>query len=301
MKKSDRNALAVFPLVVLVGAAVAVAGGQGGATAGGIPVFALAVALAFVIQWLAFIPAYLLQNEGFFDLTGSITYITVTIVAVLLGPAADARSLLLLALVVIWAARLGSYLFRRIRKAGKDARFDAIKPSFIRFLNTWTLQGLWVSLTLAAALAAITTDQRKGLGVVAIVGLLVWAAGFAIEATADFQKSRFRADPANRGAFIHSGLWAWSRHPNYFGEIVLWIGVAVIAVPVLQGWQYVTLISPLFVILLLTRVSGVPLLEKRADEKWGGQDDYEAYKARTSVLVPLPPAITARRGGGRSG
>ena len=297
MKKSDRNALVVFPLVVLVGAAVAVAGGQGGATAAGIPVFALCVALAFVIQWLAFIPAYLLQNEGFFDLTGSITYITVTIVAVLLGPAADARSLLLLALVVIWAARLGSYLFRRIRKAGKDARFDAIKPSFIRFLNTWTLQGLWVSLTLAAALAAITTDQRKRLGVVAIVGLLVWAAGFAIEATADFQKSRFRADPANRGAFIHSGLWAWSRHPNYFGEIVLWIGVAVIAVPVLQGWQYVTLISPLFVILLLTRVSGVPLLEKRADEKWGGQDEYEAYKKRTSVLVPLPPLDSSRRRG----
>ncbi|MEI6448734.1 MAG: DUF1295 domain-containing protein [Actinomycetes bacterium] len=297
MKKSDRNALVVFPLVVLVGAAVAVAGGQGGATAAGIPVFALCVALAFVIQWLAFIPAYLLQNEGWFDLTGSVTYITVTVVAVALGPTPDARSLLLLALVVIWAARLGSYLFRRIRKAGKDARFDAIKPSFIRFLNTWTLQGLWVSLTLAAALAAITTDQRKRLGVVAIVGLLVWAAGFAIEATADFQKSRFRADPANRGAFIHSGLWAWSRHPNYFGEIVLWIGVAVIAVPVLQGWQYVTLISPLFVILLLTRVSGVPLLEKRADEKWGGQDEYEAYKKRTSVLVPLPPLDSSRRRG----
>ena len=126
-------------------------------------------------------------------------------------------------------------------------------------------------------------------------GLLIWAAGFAIEATADVQKSRFRADPANRGAFIHTGLWAWSRHPNYFGEIVLWIGVAVIALPVLQGWQYVTLISPLFVILLLTRVSGVPLLEKRADEKWGGQDDYEAYKRRTPVLVILPRAH-GRRG-----
>jgi len=296
MKKTDRNALVAFPIVVLIGAGVAVAGSQGGATAGGIPVFALAVALAFVIQWLAFIPAYLLQNEGFFDLTGSITYITVAIVAVLLGPAIDGRSILLLALVVIWAARLGTYLFRRIRKAGKDARFDAIKPSFIRFLNTWTLQGLWVTLTLAAALAAITTTVRRDLGIVAIIGLLIWAAGFAIEAVADVQKSRFRADAANKGRFIHTGLWAWSRHPNYFGEIVLWIGVAVIALPVLEGWQWVTLISPLFVALLLTRVSGVPLLEKRADEKWGGQDDYEAYKAGTSVLIPLPPAVTSRRG-----
>jgi steroid 5-alpha reductase family enzyme len=296
VKKTDRNALVAFPVVVLIAAGVAVAGSQGGATAAGVPVFALCVALAFLIQWLAFIPAYLLQNEGFFDLTGSVTYVIVTLVAVLLGPAIDGRSILLLALVVIWAARLGSYLFRRIRKAGKDARFDAIKPSFIRFLNTWTLQGLWVTLTLAAALAAITTTVRKDLGVWALLGALVWVAGFAIEATADVQKSRFRTAPANKGTFIHTGLWAWSRHPNYFGEIVLWIGVALIAVPVLHGWQWVTLISPLFVILLLTRVSGIPLLEKGADKKWGGEEGYEAYKRRTSVLVPRPPrAVSGTR------
>jgi steroid 5-alpha reductase family enzyme len=288
MKKTDRNALIASPTVILIGLGIAWAGSQGGASALGIPIFALSVGLAFAIQWLAFIPAYLLQNESFFDLTGSITYISVTAIAVLLSPVVDGRSILLLALVAVWATRLGTFLFRRIRKAGKDTRFDEIKPSFIRFLNTWTLQGLWVTFTLAAALAASTTTTRKQLDVFAGIGFLVWVFGFAIEVTADSQKGRFRADPNNKGKFIHTGLWAWSRHPNYFGEIVLWVGVAIIALPVLRGWQWVTLISPVFVALLITRISGVPMLEKRADERWGGQEEYEAYKERTPVLIPRP-------------
>ena len=226
MTKQDRNALIALPIVVLIGVAVAWAGSQGGASVGGVPVFALCIAVAFLIQWIVFIPSFLGRNEGFFDLTGGITYVSVTVLAVALGPTLDGRSILLLAVVVVWAARLASYLFRRIRRAGHDARFDAIKTSFWRFLNTWTLQGLWVSLTLAAALAAITTEERRALDVWALAGALVWAAGFAVEAIADVQKSRFRADPANRGRFIAAGLWSWSRHPNYFGEIVLWVGVA---------------------------------------------------------------------------
>ena len=289
MKKPDRNALVALPVVLVIAALVALAGSQGGSTVGGFPVFALCVIVAFAIQWVAFVPAYLLQSERFFDLTGGLTYITVAVVAVLFSDAPDARSYLLLAMVVIWAVRLASYLFLRIRKAGADTRFDAIKPSFPRFLNTWTLQGLWVTLTLAAALAAITTTERVGIGTVTAIGLLVWVAGFGLEVVADAQKSRFRADPANKGRFIHTGLWSWSRHPNYFGEILLWVGVAIVALPVLRGWQWVTLISPVFVALLLLRVSGVPLLEKSADEKWGGQLDYEAYKHRTSLLVPRPP------------
>jgi steroid 5-alpha reductase family enzyme len=288
MKAADRNALVALPVVILIAVGVALAGSQGGASAGGLPIFALCVGLAFLIQWLAFIPAYMLQTEKFLDLTGSITYIVVILLAVLLSPQVDGRSILLSALVVVWAARLGIFLFRRIQKAGKDARFDEIKPSFVRFLNFWTIQGLWVTLTLAAALATITTTTRRELGWFAVVGAVVWGIGFAFEVVADAQKSRFRANPENKGRFIQTGLWAWSRHPNYFGEIVLWIGVAIIALPVLRGWQWVTLISPVFVTLLLTRVSGIPPLEKRADEKWGDQEDYEAYKQRTPVLIPRP-------------
>ena len=286
MKTTDRNALIAFPILILIGFLFALAGSQGGTSVFGVPLFALSVGLAYLIQWLVFIPSYLLQTEKFFDLTGSITYISVITIAVFFSIGADGRSILLWALVVIWAIRLGTFLFRRIKKAGKDDRFDEIKPSFIRFLNVWTIQGLWVTFTMAAALVAITTTNRKELDLFALVGFLVWALGFSIEVIADSQKSRFSANPDNKGKFIQTGLWSRSRHPNYFGEIVLWIGVAVIAIPVLQGWQWIALISPVFVTLLLTRVSGVPLLEKKADKKWGGQEDYESYKKRTPVLIP---------------
>ena len=286
MKKADRNALIALPILIVIAVLFALAGSQGGGTFAGFPLFALCVALAFLIQWLVFIHAWTRQTERYFDLTGSLTYISVISLAFFLGPRPDARSVLLWVMVIVWAARLGTYLYTRIGKAGKDARFDDIKPSFARFLNVWTIQGMWVSFTVGAALAGITTGARKDLDLFAILGAALWAVGFAIEVAADLQKSRFNADPANRGRFIQTGLWARSRHPNYFGEILLWVGVAVAAFPVLHGWQLVTLISPFFVALLLIRVSGIPLLERRADAKWGGQADYEEYKKRTPVLIP---------------
>jgi steroid 5-alpha reductase family enzyme len=286
MKKTDRTSLIIFPVLIVVALLFALAGSQGGSTLAGMPLFGLLVGLAILIQWLAFIPAYRQQTEKFYDITGSFTYILVVTLALVFSPGINARALLLWVLVVVWAVRLGSFLFRRIQKAGRDDRFDEIKPSFIRFLNAWTIQGLWVTFTMAAALVAITTTARKELEFFALMGFLVWAFGFGIEVIADAQKSRFNADPANKGKFIQTGLWAHSRHPNYFGEIVLWIGVTVIALPLLQGWQWVALISPVFVTLLLTRISGVPLLEKKADQKWGGQEEYEAYKKTTPVLIP---------------
>ncbi|MDX9952914.1 MAG: DUF1295 domain-containing protein [Anaerolineae bacterium] len=286
MQKAERNALIATVVVIVVGALVAWAGSQGSAQVLGMPLYAALVAGIFLIQWIVFIPAYTLQSERFFDLTGSLTYIATTLLALALSRNAGTRSVLLTALVVIWAGRLGAFLFRRVKKAGKDDRFDELKPSFLRFLNIWTIQALWITLTAAAAHIAISSTLQKPLDLFALVGLLVWAAGFALEIIADRQKSRFNADPANKGKFIATGLWARSRHPNYFGEIVLWAGVAIIALPVLRGWQWVGLISPFFVTLLLTRVSGIPLLEQKADKKWGGQADYEAYKRKTPVLIP---------------
>lgn len=244
--------------------------------------------LAFLVQWVAFVPAYVKQTERFYDLTGSVTYLSVVWLAVLATGRLDVRSLVLAGLVTVWAGRLGTFLFKRILREGKDGRFDDIKPKPARFLVAWTLQGLWVFLTLAAALAAITSSRSPELGVLDAVGLAVWATGFSIEVVADRQKSAFRE--AHPGRFIDTGLWAWSRHPNYFGEITLWTGVAIIASSVLTGAQWVTWISPVFVTVLLTRISGIPMLEKRSDERWGDEPAYQAYKERTPVLIPRPPA-----------
>ena len=203
-------ASAVIAGAVIMAGAIAGAGSQGGLDLGGIPVMVLAAAIAFVVQWFAFLPAYWKQTEQFYDLVGSLTYLLVTGFVLVASRPIDARSAILGLLVFIWASRLGSFLFRRVRTAGSDPRFDDIKPSASRFLVARTLQGLWV-------------------------------------------------------------------------------GVAMIAGSTLRGWQWVTMISPVFVLFLLSRVSGIPLLEKRADQRWGDYESYRRYKAGTPVLVPRRP------------
>lgn len=288
MRKATAQVAFSIPVILLVAVAIGWAGSQGGQRVGGVPVFAFCGILCFVLNWLVFIHAYAAQTERYFDLTGSLTYLTVVACGVALGNR-DPRALLLALLVGVWALRLGTFLFSRIRREGADHRFDALKPDFARFLLTWTLQGLWVFLTVSCALAAITAAAAQPLGALAALGTTVWIAGFAIETIADRQKAVFRADPANRDRFISTGLWAWSRHPNYCGEILLWIGVALIAFPALSGWSLLTLISPVFVYLLLTRISGIPLLESRSHAKWGDSPEYQGYKERTPVLWLRPP------------
>ncbi len=288
-ERSNSQIVFAIAIAIVIGVFVSWAGSDGGERIGSVPVFAVCGALAFGINWLVFIPSSLAQTEHYYDLTGGLTYITTIILAVVLSGTADPRALLVAAMVLFWSLRLATFLFRRISSAGGDDRFDTIKDRPLRFFMAWTLQGLWVLLTAAAAFAIITGGESKPLGVIGIAGIVVWLAGISIEIASDRQKSNFRGDPANAGKFINTGLWAWSRHPNYFGEIVLWTGIAIIALPVLQGWQWATLISPVFVAFLLIKVSGIPMLEAKADSRWGGLDDYESYKRRTPILVPKPP------------
>jgi len=274
---------------LVLGFLIILSGSQGSIGYQDVALFALCGSIGFALHWLVFIPSYAFQTEHYFDLTGSISYIATVATAMYLNPQLDIRDIIICAMIVIWALRLGSFLFGRIKKDGKDKRFTVMKTKFTWFLMTWTLGGLWVLVTMAAGLAAITSNTSAPLGGIAYLGIFLWVAGMAIEVVADTQKSQFRKDPANRDRFITSGIWAWSRHPNYFGEITLWLGLSLVAVPVLSGWQLVTMISPIFVYLLLTKVSGIPMLEDMARKKWGTDPAFIAYTEATPALMLRKP------------
>jgi steroid 5-alpha reductase family enzyme len=290
-----------FTTLLVIGATVAIAAlcaqlaAPGSLLCFGLPVPAVVAVLCFAVNWLAFLPAMLLRSERFYDLVGSLTYLLVaalcTFVAIERG---EPLRLLLCGVVVIWAVRLGSFLVRRIKRTGRDGRFDQIKHNPPRFFVAWTLQGLWVFLTSLAVVILSSSRTPLVMGFAVPLGLGSWLAGFWLQTVADAQKARFAKDPAERGRFIQSGLWAWSRHPNYFGEITLWSGLFLVGLHSYRGGQWVAVVSPLFVTLLLTRVSGIPLLERRADRRWGGDASYEEYKRRTPLLIPRPPRISDR-------
>ena len=273
--------------ILVVSAIVAFAGSQGSVAISTIPLFAICASVGFILHWAVFIPSYLLQTEHYFDLTGALSYISTITLAAYLHPLLDLRGLIICVLISIWAVRLGSFLFMRIKRAGQDRRFIESKTRFWQFLYIWTMGGAWVFITMAAGLAAITSMTQRPLGIFAIAGVFLWLVGFSIEVVADRQKTKFRQLPENADHFITSGLWAYSRHPNYFGEILLWLGITVIALPTLVGWQYVTLISPIFVALLLIKVSGIRLLEADGKDRWGSDPNYQYYVNNTPVLVPF--------------
>jgi steroid 5-alpha reductase family enzyme len=287
MKRSKSALGIVASLIIAV--LILTAGSQGSVSFGGYPLFALCGSIGFALHWALFIPSYAFKTEHYFDLTGSFSYITTVAAAIVFNPSLDLRDLIICAMITVWALRLGSFLFWRIKKDGQDKRFIVMKTKFTWFLMTWTIGGLWVLVTMAAGLAALTSNITAELGLISYLGIALWLFGFVVEVTADNQKTEFRKNPDNRNRFITTGVWSWSQHANYFGEITLWFGLALVSLPVLSGWQLATLISPVFVYFLLTKVSGIPLLDRLAKQKWGTDSDYLSYTQATSKLLLWPP------------
>ena len=240
----------------------------------------------FAIQIIVFIPSFIFRTEHYYDLTGGITYISTVVMALILKNSyqgIDLISLLLGSMVIIWATRLSSFLFLRVKKSGEDVRFKKIKHSFSWFLMTFMLQGMWVFMCIFPALIVISSINSE-INNYAIVGSVVWLFGFLFEIIADNQKSNF--NKFNKGEFISNGLWSITRHPNYFGEFILWLGITIASLGYIDNYKYVLLLTPIFVYLLLTRVSGVNLLEEIGEKRWGNSKEYQKYKEKTPLFFP---------------
>ena len=242
------------------------------------------IILSFIFHWLLFIPAFIYKTEKFYDLTGSLSYITIIFYVLVssYNGVINFGNIILSLLIIIWTLRLGTFLFLRIKKAGEDKRFREIKKSFSWFFMAFTFSGMWVSICALCALTGISNGIE--LTGATYIGILLFVIGFTLEIIADTQKTNFRKLKDNKDKFITTGLWKYSRHPNYLGEIILWIGVAIISYSSLEINQLFTLISPIFTYLLLVHVSGINLLEKSGEKKWGDLNEYKKYKKETPRL-----------------
>jgi len=245
-------------------------------------------ALDFGIQWGCWAVAALLKTEKFYDLAGSGTFFLLAYQSLKWGKTYYTRQKVQTGLVMTWAARLGLFLFTRVLKEGKDSRFDKVRGNPGIFWVYWTIQGVWVLATLLPVLMLNDKKQDKPIGARDYAGWGLWALGFLFEALADYQKSAFKGNPDNAGQFISTGLWSISRYPNYFGEICMWLGVFLSSSSVItKPSEWLTVISPVFVTYLLTRVSGIPLQEKQQLRRWGNNPAFKEYVKNTAKLVPF--------------
>lgn len=242
--------------------------------------------LALIINGAMFLVAFRLKSDKLTDASYALTFIALAIFDFTYS-SHNPYSIIGLLLVILWAIRIGSFLLYRVIRSGSDKRFDNMREHFWKFGRFWLGQAItiWV-LMIPVALALSAKPSWHGL---AIAGTIIWLIGFATESLADQQKYHFTHNPAHKNHWIDCGLWRYSRHPNYLGEILVWVGIYIYALPNLNLiGKLVSLVSPLLIVILLMFISGIPVLEKSADKHWGNDPAYRDYKRRTSLLLLLP-------------
>ncbi|BET00079.1 Protein of unknown function (DUF1295) [Nesidiocoris tenuis] len=244
------------------------------------------------------------QFDKLTDFAGGTNFIVVAVLTFFLGQkyplqwnTIDIRKAVVTSMICLWGARLVTYLVYRILKIERDNRFDEMRHDPLKFAVFWVFQAAWVFIVslpvmfVNAPNNSIANGAPKFGNARDIAGICLFVVGLLVETVADLQKNSYRNNPDNRGHWCDVGLWSWSRHPNYFGEITIWSSVFLISTNVLKRWQWTAVLSPVFTAVLLLFVSGMPILEKSADRKYGNREDYLSYKKSTSPLIPLPPSI----------
>ncbi|MGV8162192.1 MAG: DUF1295 domain-containing protein [Candidatus Nanoarchaeia archaeon] len=247
----------------------------------------ISLLVVFLLQAIFFLFAARFKTDKVTDLSYGLTFVVISLFLLLINPDVGAIQWIFFILILLWGTRLSVYLFTRILKIKKDSRFDGIRERFLSFAKFWVLQGLSIWIILLP-ITSVLILKDLFYSFVFWAGILIWLVGFITESVADYQKSKFYNTKESKTKWIATGLWKYSRHPNYFGEILCWWGIFIAATPYLSGWTWVSVLSPLWITYLLIYVTGLPPLEKKADEKYMHNSAYEKYKKRTSSLIPLP-------------
>lgn len=245
----------------------------------------LSLIIAFGIQIFFFIFAATFKTDNVTDLSYGLSFIILAGFFLIKNKSFQITQILVASLVFLWGFRLAGYLLIRILKIKKDKRFDGMRENFIKFAGFWFFQALTVWIISLPVVYLLSLNQNLLLNILTYVGLILWTIGFLIETIADQQKFVFKNK--NPKKFIKSGLWKYSRYPNYFGEMLLWWGLFIMVIPYLIGLNWVTIIGPIFITFILLFVSGIPLLEKSYNKKYGNDKEYQEYKKNTSKLIPL--------------
>lgn len=246
----------------------------------------LALFICFAINMIAFLIAFSKQTDHLTDATYSFTFCVLAIFFFVKGSYTIPRILLML-MVCMWAIRLGSYLYSRIRQMGVDTRFDEMRPHWNRFIKFWMLQAgsIWI-IALPFIIGLSNAPDDSSLSMIQYIGFGIWIIGFLMETIADLQKSKFKKDPANKNMFMGQGLYSIIKYPNYLGEMLVWIGIFLYVCPWLTGWAWISIVSPLWIIVLLLWISGIPFLKKSSQAKYGHLPSYQAYAKKTKNLIP---------------
>jgi steroid 5-alpha reductase family enzyme len=247
----------------------------------------LTFGISLLIQAVLFAFAATLKTDKVTDLSYGLSFVLIAIALLRRGDPGQRPQLALALMVILWGLRLAGYLLFRIVHMGRDKRFDGVRENFVRFLRFWLFQGIAVWVIMLPVI--VWFDSPGPWHALMTVGAIVWAAGLAIEAIADAQKFAAKSRPGGDARWMATGLWRYSRHPNYFGELLVWWGIFLFVVRDLTLVERLSVIGPLAITVLLLRVTGIPTLEASAAKKWGDNPDYQAYVARTSRLVPMPP------------
>ncbi len=247
------------------------------------------LAIIFFIQVLFFIFAALFKTDKVTDLAYGLTFVILSWILLITNNIFNLVNILLTLMITLWGIRLAGYLFYRILKIKKDNRFDGIRENFWKFAAFWIIQTIIIFAIMLPVIFVLNNNSNSTLSFISIIGFFIWGIGFLVESIADQQKFSFKNNPKNKNKWIDTGLWHNSRHPNYFGEILCWIGVFIYSLPLLNylnNFTWISMISPLSIIITLLFFSGIPLLEKRADIEFGKNKKYLKYKNTTSVLIP---------------